>query len=209
MFDSCLRLSPNRRLPRLSALCVANLRPACIYVRRSRVLFIWPSRLPAKPPCLHPALFSGRCIEERQRRVFTSLRSHNSGRQTGKPSFLSLSLLFLPFRFPQALFSSTFTCNLGEVLQGSSSNRPSLRASSIMISGWVRERERLDSRFLHPRHCYDLNCRDTSIVARYRSFRSLCNFKIDRYTNEWLFRRHFFSYHAKLMINYTEIIFAI
>lgn len=49
------------------------------------------------------------CIGERQRRVFTSLRSHNSGRQTGKPFFLvSVLILLHPFRFPQALLSSTF-----------------------------------------------------------------------------------------------------
>lgn len=101
MFDSCLRLSPNRRLPRL-VLCVANLRPACIYVQRSRVLFIWP--LLGCETSLPPRLLE-RCIEERQRRVFTSLRSHNSDRQTGKPFFLSLSL---PLRFLRLLHSSTF-----------------------------------------------------------------------------------------------------
>lgn len=76
MFDSCLRLSPNRRLPRLSALCVANLRPACIYVRRSRVLFIWPSRLPAKPPCLHPALFSERAASRNGKGAYLRRCAH-------------------------------------------------------------------------------------------------------------------------------------
>lgn len=60
------------------------------------------------------------CEVLRQRRVFTSLRSHNSGRQTGKPFFLPSILLF-PFflllflllfrhrrRFPRVLHSSTF-----------------------------------------------------------------------------------------------------
>lgn len=58
------------------------------------------------------------------------------------------SLFFLsppPFPLPisPGLILLYFSCNLGEVLQGSSSNRPPPHASST-ISGWVRERERLD-----------------------------------------------------------------
>lgn len=54
------------------------------------------------PPSVRPAASScaASCEVLRQRRVFTSLRSHNSGRQTGKPFFLPLS-----FSFP-----SSFSC---------------------------------------------------------------------------------------------------
>lgn len=131
MFDSCLRLSlltapvsPSR----LRGLCVAKPpRPACIYVQRSRVLFIWPllgclRRDHPLSPSVRPAASScaASCEVLRQRRVFTSLRSHNSGRQTGKPFFLPLSFSFPSSfscscfysghrrRFPRVLHSSTF-----------------------------------------------------------------------------------------------------
>lgn len=138
------------------------------------------------PPCPHSALFSKRCIEERQRRVFTSLRSHNSGRQTGKPFFLSLSLLLLllPFRFPQVLLSSTF---LAISVKYFKDRLPIVHplARRLRFWGWVRERERLDLAAISlsatlPR----LDCRDTSIVVQYRSFRLLCTLEIDYFIRE-------------------------
>ena len=163
--------------------------PTGVYLRRSRVLFIWPSRLPAKPPCPHPALFGERCIEKRQRRVFTSLRSHNSDRQTGKPFFLSLflllHLLLLPlhfFRFPQALLSSTFLAILVKYFKdrlpivhplmhrlrfrGGYTSKNVLYLAAISLSATVSW----------------LNCRDISIVIQYCSFRLLRMLEID-----WMF----------------------
>lgn len=109
-------------------------RPLCreisdrrVYLRTeiSGVLYLASSRLPARPPLppsVRPAVSS--CTAPRsevlwQRRVFTSLRSHNSGRQTGKPFFSSLSFSLLRLlllllrrrrrrRFPRVLHSSTF-----------------------------------------------------------------------------------------------------
>lgn len=102
-------ISLNR--PRLRGLCVAKPpRPACIYVQRSRVLFIWPllgclRRDHPLSPSVRPAASScaTSCEVLRQRRVFTSVRSHNSGRQTGKPFFLPLS-----FSFPSSFSCSCF-----------------------------------------------------------------------------------------------------
>lgn len=56
-------------------------------------------------PSVRPAASScaASCEVLRQRRVFTSLRSHNSGRQTGKPFFLPLS-----FSFPSSFSCSCF-----------------------------------------------------------------------------------------------------
>lgn len=154
MFDSCLRLSPNRRFPRLAALCVVCLRPACIYARGSRVLFIWPLRLPLRyPPPPPPARASSRprgerCIEERQRRVFTSLRSHNSDRQTGKPFFLPLcpSSSDFPRPHPSTTFLAISVKYFKDRLSVVHPPPPLLllpsRASSI--SSWVYANERLD-----------------------------------------------------------------
>lgn len=121
MFDSCLRLSLNRRrrLPRLAALC------ADAYLRKeiSGALYLAFSRFVCEilPSASRP--FDERCIDKRQRRVFTSLRSHNSSsRQTDKSFFLSLPPLLL--RISPGLTLFHFSCNLDEVLQGSSSNRP-------------------------------------------------------------------------------------
>lgn len=105
MFDSCLRLSLNRRrrLPRLAALCA----DAYLRTEISGALYLAFSRFVCEilPPASRP--FGERCIEKRQRRVFTSLRSHNSSsRQTDKSFFLSLPPLLL--RFLWILPSSTF-----------------------------------------------------------------------------------------------------
>lgn len=148
MFDSCLRLSPNHRGASSSRLarplCRANLHPA-VYLRTgiSGALYLASSwfRL-RKPP-------SSRCIEERQRHIFTSLRSHNSGRQTGKPFFLSVSLLLLlvpsRFRFPQALLSSTFLAISVKYFKDRLPIVYPLPLPSSTILGWgIREQERLD-----------------------------------------------------------------
>lgn len=175
-----------------AALCVANLRPTCIYVQRSRGaplsgLLVACDITPPAPP----HIFGERCVVERQRRVFTSLRSYNSGRQTGKSFFFSLSFLLLlllplfPFRFPQALFSSTFLANLGEVLQGSCLQSSTLsRVVYDFEGGWLRERERLDSAAIPLSATLSrLDCRDTSIVAQHRSSCSLGIFKTDYRAN--------------------------
>lgn len=94
-------------------------RPLCretsatgVYLRTeiSGALYLASSRLPAtRPPPQSPSVRSAAsscaasCEVLRQRRVFTSLRSHNSGRQTGKPFFLPLS-----FSFPSSFSCSCF-----------------------------------------------------------------------------------------------------
>lgn len=125
MFDSCLRLSLLTAcllLPVSAAFVSRNLRDRRVSTYRDlgcslSGLFSVACDETTTPASVRPSVCpyvpslprAPRRIEVlRQRRVFTSLRSHNSGRQTGKPFFLSLSfpfLLLVPCAFS---FSSFF-----------------------------------------------------------------------------------------------------
>lgn len=96
------------------------------------LFFIWPPRLPARPPALparilHLASSSGASHRGNGKGAYLRrLRSHNSGRQTGKSLFLSLSPvppLYPPPPICPGLILFHFSCNLGEALQGSFSSR--------------------------------------------------------------------------------------
>lgn len=95
------------------------------------LFFIWPPRLPARPPALpagilHLASSSGASHRGNGKGAYLRrLRSHNSGRQTGKSLFLSLSPLpplYPPAPISPGLILFHFSRNLGEALQGSSSS---------------------------------------------------------------------------------------
>lgn len=131
MFDSCLRLSPNRR--RLARpLCRANLRPARVYLRTEISGALYLASLPVrlrKPPSPRPsasalASRSGKGIYLRRCAHITPADKLAS--LSFCPRLSSCSSSSHPPALPisPGLTLLYFSCNLGEVLQGSSSNRP-------------------------------------------------------------------------------------
>lgn len=144
--------------------------------------------LPAKLPYPHPALFGKRAASRNGKGAYLRRCAHitpaDKLASLSSCLCLSSSAFFLPFPISPSLILLYFSCNLGEVLQGSSSNRPPSRAMST-ISGWVREQERLDLAAISLSATLSrLDCRDTSIVVQYHSFCLLRTFKIDCYLNQ-------------------------
>jgi len=173
VFDSCLRLSSNRRYPRLAALCVAHLRPACIYVRRSRVLFIWPLRLPARPspgPRLTPA---ASVASRNGKGAYLRRCAHIT--PTDKLASLSSCLCSSSFDFPGPQPSSAFLAISVKYFKDRLPVVP--LAHRLRFRVWIYANDRLDLAAI-PLFATSSRCCDTSIVSL--SF-SLLLRKIDCY----------------------------